>query len=158
VPQWRQLLAANPAELATFETAVASVYSELDFQVDRQNSPFGSRPHKLNGTARYRFSEGALRGLFLGGSVRYNGKSFMSWDRTTGQVYWGNETLLGDAFAGYRFRVPRSRISATVQLNVKNVSNSYRANVGRYNDNYTGVRRMYLVEPRSYRLTTTLEF
>jgi iron complex outermembrane receptor protein len=158
VPDWRRLLANNPAELTAFEAAVQSLYSELDFQVDRQNSPFGSRPHKLNGTARYRFSEGRLRGLFVGGSVRYNGKSFMSWDRTTGHVYWGNETVLGDAFAGYRFRLPRSKINATVQLNVKNISDSYRANVGRYNDNYTGVRRIYLVEPRSYRLTTTLEF
>jgi iron complex outermembrane receptor protein len=158
VPEWRRLLANNPAELATFETAARELYSELDFQVDRQNSPFGSRPHKLNGTARYRFSEGRLRGLFVGGSVRYNGKSFMSWDRASGHVYWGNETLLGDAFAGYRFRVPRSQINATVQLNVKNISESYRANVGRYNDNYTGVRRVYLIEPRSFRLTTTLEF
>jgi len=45
-----------------------------------------------------------------------------------------------------------------VQLNVRNVSNSYLANIGRYNDNYTGVRRVYFNEPRSYRLTTTLEF
>jgi hypothetical protein len=41
---------------------------------------------------------------------------------------------------------------------VKNVSNSYLANIGRYNDTYTGVRRVYLNEPRSYRLTTTLDF
>jgi hypothetical protein len=65
---------------------------------------------------------------------------------------------MGDAFTGCRFRVPRSKISATVQLNVKNITNSYLANVGRYNDNYTGVRRVYLNEPRSFRLTTTLDF
>jgi hypothetical protein len=41
---------------------------------------------------------------------------------------------------------------------VKNISNSYLSGTGRYNDNYTGVRRVYLNEPRSYRLTTTLEF
>jgi outer membrane receptor protein involved in Fe transport len=82
----------------------------------------------------------------------------MSWDRVTGHIYWGNESLLGDAFAGYRFRVPRSKINATVQLNVKNITNSYLANVGRYNDTYTGIRRVYLNEPRSFRLTTTLEF
>ncbi|MBI5692786.1 MAG: TonB-dependent receptor plug domain-containing protein [Verrucomicrobia bacterium] len=158
VPQWRQLLANHPAELATFETAVRDLYSELDFQVDRQNSPFGSRPHKANGTARYRFSEGRLRGLFVGGSVRYNGKNFMSWDKATGYVYWGNESLLGDAFAGYRFKVPRTKINATVQLDVRNVTNSYLVNIGRYNDNYTGVRRVYFNEPRSWRLTTTLEF
>ncbi|MBL9188057.1 MAG: TonB-dependent receptor plug domain-containing protein [Opitutaceae bacterium] len=158
VPQWRALLKDNPAELATFETAVQELYSELDFQVDRQNSPFGSRPHKLNGTARYAFREGKLRGLFVGGSIRYTGKNFMSWDKASGYVYWGNESVLGDAFAGYRFRLPWANVPATMQLNVRNVGNDYRANVGRYNDNYTGVRRVYLNEPRSWRLTTTLEF
>jgi len=131
----------------------------LSFQVDRQNAPFGTRPHKMNGTIRYKFDQQSkLRGLFVGASARYNGKNFMSQDITTGQVYWGNESLMGDAFTGYRFRVPRSKISATVQLNVKNITNSYLANVGRYNDNYTGVRRVYLNEPRSFRLTTTLDF
>ncbi len=158
VPQWRTLLANNPTELALFNQAVAELDSELAFQVDRQNSPFGTRPHKLNGTARYRFSEGRLRGLFVGGTVRYNGKNFLSQNLATGQVYWGNETLLADAFAGYRFRVPRIKQPVTVQLNVKNVGNDYLANIGRYNDTYTGVRRVYLNEPRSYRLTTTLEF
>ncbi len=158
VPQWRALLAGNPTELAAFETAVSELYSELGFQVDRQNSPFGSRPHKLNGTARYAFREGALRGAFVGGSVRYNGKNFMSWDQPTGYIYWGNESVFADAFAGYRFRVPRTKINATVQLNVRNVGNHYLANVGRYNDNYTGVRRVYLNEPRSFRLATTLDF
>jgi hypothetical protein len=66
--------------------------------------------------------------------------------------------VLGDAFAGYRFRLPWAKIPATVQLNVRNVGNHYLANVGRYNDNYTGVRRVYLNEPRSWRLTTTLDF
>ncbi len=158
VPEWRRLLANNPTELAVFETAAASLYSELGFQVDRQNAPFGTRPHKMNGTARYAFREGPLKGAFLGGSVRYSGKNFLSLEVASGQVYWGNETLLGDAFAGYRFRVPRTKIGATVQLNVRNVGNDYRANIGRYNDNYTGVRRVYFNEPRSDRLSTALDF
>jgi hypothetical protein len=158
IPQWRPQLVGNAAALAQFDQAVADLDSELAFQVDRQNSPFGTRPHKLNGTARYTIREGKLRGGFLGGSIRYNGKNFMSWDRVTGHIYWGNESVLADAFAGYRFRIPGSKINATVQLNVKNVGNWYLATVGRYNDNYTGVKRVYLNEPRSFRLTTTLDF
>ena len=149
----------NPTELAAFETKLcAELYSELEFQVDRQNSPFGARPHKLNGTARYAFREGALRGLAVGGSVRYQGKNYLSVDRsvTPNRVYWGNESLLADAFASYRFRLPWAKVPASVQLNVRNLGNDYRANIGRYNDTYTGVRRVYLNEPRSYRLTTTL--
>lgn len=158
VPEWRQRLANNPVELADFNIAARDLDEELAFQVDRQNSPFGTRPHKMNGTARYAFREGKLRGAFVGGSVRYNGKNFMSWDRTTGHIYWGNESLLGDLFGGYRFKLFGGKVNATVQLNVKNITNSYLVNVGRYNDNYTGVRRIYLNEPRSWRLSTTLDF
>ena len=140
VPEWRQRLLNNPAELADFDIAARDLDDELLFQVDRQNSPFGTRPHKMNGTARYAFREGRLRGAFVGGSVRYNGKNFMSWDRATGYIYWGNESLLGDVFLGHRFKIPGLKLNATVQLNVKNVTNSYLVNVGRYNDTYTGVR------------------
>src|SRR5207248_2206302 len=144
IPEWRTRLAGT-AQLAAFETAVKDLYDEIDFQVRRQDSPFGSRPYKLNGTFRYKFdSQSRLRGAFFGGSVRYNGKNFISWDQATGQIYWGNENLLGDAFAGYRTRIPKTNIALTLQLNVKNISNSYLANVGRYNDDYTGVRRIYL--------------
>jgi len=158
VPGWRQLLASNPAELATFNQAVADLDSELQVMVDRQNSPFGSRPHKLNGTARYAFREGRLKGAFVGGTVRYAGKNFLSQNAATGQVYWGNETFFADAFAGYRFRVPRTKLNATMQLNVKNLGNDYLAVIGRYNDTYTGVRRVYLNEPRSWRFSTSVEF
>jgi hypothetical protein len=63
---------------------------------------------------------------------------------------------MGDLFAGYRTRVPRLKIPVTLQLNVKDVSNSYLANVGRYNDDYTGIRRVYFNELRSHGFT--LEF
>ena len=158
VPEWRELLKNSPTQLRDFEQSVTDLYSELAFQVDRQNTPFGSRPHKMNGTIRYAFREGMLRGAALGGSIRYQGKNYMSWDRATGNIYWGNESVFGDVFATYRTRVPRTKIPLTLQLNVKNITNSYLVNVGRYNDNYTGVRRVYLNEPRSYRFTTTLEF
>jgi hypothetical protein len=158
VPEWRKLLQNNPTQLRDFEQAAADLYSELDFQVDRQNTPFGSRPHKMNGTVRYSFREGMLRGAAIGGSIRYQGKNYMSWDRVTGKVYWGNESVFGDAFVSYRTRLPRWKLPLTLQLNVKNISNSYLVNVGRYNDNYTGIRRVYLNEPRSYRFTTTIEF
>ena len=82
----------------------------------------------------------------------------MGRDNATDREYWGNETLFGDVFGGYRFRVPGSKLNATVQLNVRNVSNSYRVVPARYNATFTGYFRLYLAEPRSYRLTTTLEF
>ena len=47
---------------------------------------------------------------------------------------------------------------ATVQLNVRNVSNSYLVTPARFNASFTGYFRMYMAEPRSYRLTSTIDF
>jgi hypothetical protein len=44
------------------------------------------------------------------------------------------------------------------QLNVANVTNSYLVGVGRYNTAYNGLLRVYLNQPRTYRLTSTFEF
>ena len=43
-------------------------------------------------------------------------------------------------------------------FNVRNLTNSYLVGVGRYNTTYTGIYRVYLNEPRSYRLTATVDF
>ena len=58
----------------------------------------------------------------------------------------------------YRLRAPWGKGTLSLQLNVKNLSNSYLVGVGRLNDTFDGIRRIYLNEPRSYRFTTTLEF
>ena len=120
IAQWRELLKSNPTELATLNKEADLLWSEIGFQVDRQNSPFGTRPFKLNGTARYTVREGRLRGFFIGGAARYNGRNYMSIDRTTGRTYWGQASVFGDMFAGYRTRLPRTKTPLTLQLNVTN--------------------------------------
>jgi hypothetical protein len=82
----------------------------------------------------------------------------MQRDNATGREYWGNETLYADAFAGHRLRLAWLKLPVLVQLNVKNFTNSYLVGIGRYNDTFDGIKRVYLAEPRSYRLTTTFEF
>jgi iron complex outermembrane recepter protein len=157
-PEWRAAAAGDAALLATVNSEIASIESDLDDQYQRQNSPFSSRPHKGNATFRYKLSEGRLKGLFVGGGARYQSKNFVSRDAATGRVYWGNETLFADAFTGYRFRVPGTKLPLNLQLNVRNVFNSYLVGVGRYNTSYTGLLRVYLNEPRSYRLTASVDF
>jgi iron complex outermembrane recepter protein len=157
-PEWRQLAAGDPILLATVNSEIAIIEDELQAQVDRQNSPFGTRPHKLNFTTRYRFNEGPLKGLFVGGGARYQGKNYMQRDIVTGRVFWGNERLNADVFAGYRTRLPWINRPVQFQLNVRNFTNSYLVGVGRYNDTFDGIRRVYLTEPRSYRFTTTIDF
>ena len=156
--EWRQQAAGDATLLATINEEIALIESELDAQVARQNSPFGTRPHKLNFTTRYKFTEGRLKGVFLGGGVRYQGKNYMQRDNATGREYWGNETLYTDAFIGHRLRMPWLKLPLMVQLNVKNLTNSYLVGIGRYNDTFDGLKRVYLTEPRSYRLTMTVEF
>lgn len=156
--EWRQLAAGDATLLATVDREIATIQDELEAQVARQNSPFGSRPDKFNFTTRYKFSEGRLKGLFVGGGARYQGKNYMQRNNATGQIYWGNESLYADAFAGYRVRIPWIDRPVQLQLNVRNLTNSYLVGVGRLNDSFDGIRRVYLAEPRSYRFTATFDF
>jgi outer membrane receptor protein involved in Fe transport len=158
IPEWRALAAGNAPLLATINSEIATIESELAFQTTRQSAPFGTRPHKANLTGRYSFREGKLKGSFVGGAARFQSRNFVSTDNTTGRDYWGTPTLLGDAFAGYRTRLPWQKIPVTVQLNVTNVTNSYLVGLGRYNTAYNGLLRVYLNAPRAYRLTATFEY
>lgn len=158
--EWRALAGNDPALRATVETAITEIQQEeIDDRAAAQEQGFGSIPHKATVTSRYRFSEGPLRGLFAGGSVRYQSKVFAQRDTTTGREYWSNESVYVDAFTGYKVRVPfLARAQLTLQLNVRNLTNSYLATTARWNADFSGPRRLYLREPRSWRMSATLEF
>ncbi len=157
-PEWRALAAGDNTLLASVNSEIATIESELAAQTSRQSAPFATRPHKANLTGRYRFNEGRLKGAFVGGAVRYQSRNFVSTNSDTNTDYWGTPTLFCDAFAGRRARLPVLHLPVTIQLNVSNLTNSYRTGVGRYNTAYDGLLRVYLNPPRTYRLTTTVEF
>jgi hypothetical protein len=46
----------------------------------------------------------------------------------------------------------------SVQLNIRNMFNGYLAGIGRLNAQENGLLRVYLNEPRNYRLTITADF
>lgn len=157
--EWRQIAGNDAALRDIVETAIAEVQTEeIDARAAAQEQGFGSVPHKATFTTRYRFSEGPLRGLFVGGGGRYQSKVFSQRDTATGREYWANESLYFDAFTGYKFRLPWNRAQMTLQLNIKNLTNSYLSSTARWNADFTGARRLYLREPRSWRLTATVEF
>jgi outer membrane receptor protein involved in Fe transport len=158
VPEWRRLAGNDAALLATINKEIDTVDSEIAAQTTRQSAPFGNRPHKGTFTGRYSFVSGPLKGVFTGGSVRYQGRNFVSTNNATGRDYWGTATLQADAFAGLRTRLPKLNLPMTLQLNVTNVTNSYLVGIGRYNTAYDGLLRVYLNQPRAYRFTTTFEF
>src|SRR5205814_2462119 len=74
IPEWHQAAGNNAALNATVDREVAIAYDSLAAMADLQNNPFGSRPYKANLTTRYKFSEGTLRGAFVGGAVRFQSK------------------------------------------------------------------------------------
>lgn len=157
--EWRTLAGNDAALRQTVETNIANII-QTEF-VDRDEDTeqgFGSTPHKVNVTSRYSFTEGSFRGFQLGGAVRYQGKTFANQLVSTGATYWANESVFVDAFTTYKFKLPWSGTRMTVQMNVKNLFNSYLSTVARLNGDFSGPRRLYLRDPRSYRLTASVEF
>jgi hypothetical protein len=164
--EWRTLAAGNPALLATVETNIAAIQTnELDGRAVVQEQGFGSIPHKATLTTRYRFSEGKLKAAFVGGGLRYQSGAFSQTDTRaasaggTGKDYFTDSTLFTDAFIGYPFRLPwHNRLSARVQLNGRNIFNADLVSLARYNADFSGARRIYLREPRSWRLTLSVDY
>jgi iron complex outermembrane recepter protein len=148
----------------TVAQELAFLQEQIEDNADIQLQSYGSRPHKGNITTRYAFgNEGRLKGLFVGGAYRYQGRNFMQYDLretapTFGQKFYGQSIKAFDFFTGYNTRIPWLKTRATIQLNVKNAFNQSRVTVGRWNVDLSGYRRVYLQEPRSWRLTTTLDF
>ncbi len=129
-----------------------------------QEQGFGSIPHKATFTTRYKFSETALKGLFVGGALRYQSGAFSQKDTRaataggTGKEYFTEGTLFTDAFVGYPFRLAWwKRANARVQLNGRNIFNADLVSLARYNADFSGPRRIYLREPRSWRVTFSVD-
>ncbi len=157
--EWRTMAGNDAALRAVVETAITEVQeNEIDDRAAAQEQGFGSIPHKINVSTRYNFREGVLRGMSTGASLRYQGKVFAQRDTVTDREYWSNESIYVDAFAKYAFKLNWKRAQMSVQFNVKNLTNSYLATTARWNGDFSGARRIYLRDPRSYRLTTSIEF
>jgi outer membrane receptor protein involved in Fe transport len=157
-PKWRAAAAGDAALLDTVNQQITTAHENMDAMAALQNNPFGTRPYKANLTGRYRFTDGPLKGLFVGGAGRYQSRNLTRYSQIDGRPLWGTPTLFADSFAGYRFMVPRTRIPLTAQLNIRNMFNSYLVGIGRYNARENGYLRVYLNEPRNYRLTLTADF
>lgn len=164
-PEWRALAAGNAALLATIETNITAIQTnELDGRAVAQEQGFGSIPHKATLTTRYKFTEGRARGAFIGGAVRFQSGAFSQTDTRaasaggTGKDYYTHGTLFTDAFVGYRFRLPWHKLPVGVQLNGRNLFNSDLVSLARYNSDFSGARRIYLRDPRSWRVTFSVDY
>ncbi len=131
--------------------------------------PFGERPFKANASGRYTFTDGALKGLFAGGGIRWQSRPKLGraqlgrlpdGSRLFGETFEGPESFTVDAFAGYRNKLsglPRSP-EFTVQLNLSNLTDEDELMPLRYNALKSGYSRVLLPEPRRFRLSFGLTF
>ena len=169
-PEWRALAQGNAALLATIEAQMTQIQqNELDGRAVAQEQGFGSIPHKATLTTRYKFDSGGfmgdpLKGLYVGSGVRFQSGTFSQTDTRaasaggTGKDYFTKATLFTDAFVGYRFKLPWHKMPVGVQVNGRNIFNSDRDSLARYNADFSGARRIYLREPRSWKLTFSADF
>jgi outer membrane receptor for monomeric catechols len=118
----------------------------------------GNRKHKFNVFTRYTFSRGPLKGLAVGGGYRYHGKAPTQLGADE-QLFYSEPHGDTDAFLSYRFRVPRFfKGPVSVQLNVRNVLDETDPRITTWNAEGTRVRSVYVVEPRSWRLSANFDF
>jgi outer membrane receptor protein involved in Fe transport len=142
----------------TIAREIAWIDSRIAGVENGQEQPFSSRPHKFNATAKYTFRAGALRGLYAGGAYLFSSKNYIKKPPAHVDIDEGSAIQTTNFFLGYAKRRGKGKIRMSVQLNLQNAFNTSRVGVGRYNDDYTALRRVYLRPPRSVRLTTTLAF
>lgn len=141
----------------TIEQAIASLLQEIQDTADaNEGLSNGARPAKATFTTRYRWPAGRLKGAYVGGSCVYLSAPLLQV--SGGRDIYGNDVRQFNVFAGQAFRLPWRHLLLKAQLNVYNVGNTDVADPGRYNNSLTGLRRVYLREPRSFRLSATVEF
>jgi hypothetical protein len=150
-------------------TIIEEIDSFFDVTGGNQLQAFGSRPYKLNLNGRYRFTEGPLRNAAVGGAVRWQSNNYMQQDRRETvngarnpnylKEFFGHTFEMWDFFANYRLKPAfLGQRQLTLQLNVRNAFNQSRVQPARYTNDFLGLRRVYLNEPRSWRLSAALDF
>jgi outer membrane receptor protein involved in Fe transport len=120
----------------------------------------GNRKYKMNLYTSYSFSDGALKGLRVGGGYRHQSKipigQYPNKSLQYGPSWWDSNAMVGYRFA--HSPLPwLKRVS--LQLNVNNLLNEDDAYVLRRTQTSPEVvRRLRIREPRTWRLMATFDF
>jgi hypothetical protein len=89
--------------------------------------------HKLNLVSNYEFSQGALKGITVGGGVRYTGRPINGYRATgtpggavTSTVSYGSEQVFLDLNAAYRrkLQILGKSVAWSLQTNINNALNN----------------------------------
>ncbi len=124
----------------------------------------GTRREKASAVTRYTFSEGRLKGMHVGATVRHQSKQVIAFSSARKEVVFGNSFTRVDAFLGYNFgRNPGLKFlqHAGVQLNVQNVFDRHDPLATRVADPNAArldINRLAPQLPLTWRLSADLSF
>lgn len=152
------LSANNGATIAEYVTYLQNDIKSraLDFE-----QSFGSRKHKVSVFANYAFRGERLRGLQLGGGVRWQSGMGAGYNPATLQPYYGNAIFLVDAMVRYQWRpsfLSRWRAPLTLQVNVRNLLDDQSLLRQRLSDDGTQVTRFSFQTPRELVFSAGIKF
>lgn len=159
-PAW-----ANLPLSASNSTTIAQYISDYKDLLATSTSPDGvtlpkNVRHKANLLTRYTFSDGPVKGLYVGGAVRYAGATDLGFGTdTSGNIIRliGDPKVNLDGFLGYTFQKFWGLQRLSFQLNVKNVLNNTDYIITRRNSNGT-IRDVVYPQPRLWRVTANYSF
>jgi outer membrane receptor protein involved in Fe transport len=119
----------------------------------------GEREYGASSYLRYLFTDGFLKGFYIGGGVRYQSANSVDYDGST--LIKGNDLFLVDAMAGYDFTIKGGDhpVKASIQLNISNLldNDDYQIyTVAWWNKSIP--ERIGLQEPRKLTLSGTISF
>ena len=136
---WRPTWEANAAlPLSTGAGTIATQLAALDvrtftdFTLAEGRPALGQMEHKLNFVSNYEFAQGPLKGITVGGGVRYTGRPINGY-RATGTpgaivstVSAGSEQVFLDLNAAYRrkLQLMGKSVAWSLQTNINNALNN----------------------------------
>lgn len=120
----------------------------------------GTREFQGRLFTRYKFTEGSLKGFFVGGGFKYSGAPAIGRSAATGELFRGSIDREVDLLFGYRTKVSwfgDGKQTLSVQINAQNLlqQNDF---IGVRREEGGNLFRARVVTPARYTLTTKLAF
>ncbi len=152
--------------------SIFDMIDTINDQKDAEEKRFGLRPYKVNILTAYDFNQGFLKGFTFGGGYRWQSSNITGEDDEGNEIE-GLENKATDAFIRYKTKVDgRFKGTLSFQLNIDNLLDDGPIIPRRFSsdpDFYVpggatptsrgiAMSRFDLVQPRSYRFTTTFSF
>ncbi len=156
----------NVVQTRTVADRIADSDTELANIRLAEEQGYGNRKHKFNVWTRYRFPDGRLKGLTVGGGARYQSKNIAGADLLNNTPLYGNDRLLFDAMLQYRTRgilgLFADKTTVSWQINIENLLDDRTIYITKAHlDTITRARfttRGFREDPRQIALTLRADF